>query len=299
MKYDIVIAGGRGDPSILSLIAASRTMGLSVRFIVHDAEHEPDFRWEPLSGKMDVDGEELSANGLFIRFDVFNQALAAPTDSATDARDRALAWYTAVSSWGLVAGVRTFNAGLTQAAALKPLALIFAARRGLAIPKTVISNRRQDTKSQDGPLIVKPVGGGAYTVLAADLEGSTEWRDDLAPAPALIQEKLSYPEYRVYLVGERMLAFETYATNLDFRLDRDARTRLMGPDELDLGLTERLRGLARDMSLDFCAFDLKTRPATREVCFLEVNSSPMFSAFDVQADGELNRAILDHLSKRT
>ena len=299
MKYDIVIAGGGADPNILSLIAASRAAGISVRSIVHDTDQEPDFCWDPLGGTLYVDGEKLCANGLFIRFDVFNQSLAAPNDFASGARDRALAWYTAVSSWALVTGVRTFNADLKQTAALKPLALVFAARHGLAIPITVISNRREDTTAEDAPLIVKPVGGGAYTVLAADLQESTEWRDDLAPAPALIQEKLSYPEYRIYLVGERMLAFETYATNLDFRLDRAARTRLIAPDELDPELAERLRGLARDMSLDFCAFDLKTRPTTREICFLEVNSSPMFSAFDVQADGQLNRAILDHLSKRT
>ena len=49
--------------------------------------------------------------------------------------------------------------------------------------------------------------------------------------------------------------------------------------------------------MDFGAADFKTDPETGELCFLEVNTSPMFAAFDQVAGGKLAEAILETLSR--
>lgn len=296
MVYDIVVAGSACDPNIMSLLDGARRKGLSALGIVHDSVEEPNFRWDADRNDLMVDGAPVNSTGIFIRFDVFTPPAEETPESGAGSRDRAMAWYTALSAWAFVAGVRCFNAGLTQAASLKPVALAVASQHGLSVPDTLVSNRRDDIASGD-PLIVKPVGGGAYTVHANDVRDDTDWRDGLAAAPAFIQEELSYPEYRVYVIGDQVLSYETYASNLDFRLDRTPQTRFMTPGELDRSIVSRLRAVAQAMHLDFCAFDLKTRKSTGELCFLEVNSSPMFTAFDALAGGALSATILDHLTK--
>ena len=50
------------------------------------------------------------------------------------------------------------------------------------------------------------------------------------------------------------------------------------------------------LNLDFGAADFKTSPDTGRYLFLEVNSSPMFAAFDAVSDGAVSKAILDWMS---
>jgi hypothetical protein len=50
------------------------------------------------------------------------------------------------------------------------------------------------------------------------------------------------------------------------------------------------------LRLDFGAADFKTCPKTGRFLFLEVNSSPMFAAFDAASDGAVSRAIAESLS---
>ena len=49
--------------------------------------------------------------------------------------------------------------------------------------------------------------------------------------------------------------------------------------------------------LDEAAADFMRDDATGEWCFLEVNSQPMFAAFDDVCDGRLCDAMIDHLLK--
>lgn len=297
MKVDLVVAGGARDPNVQSLMLRADALGLSALAIAFDPEQEPSLRWDPQTAELEIDGAAIAAKGAFIRFDVFTPPAEATPDSAEGSRDRATAWYTAVLGWAMVSGVRLFNRNHSQAAALKPLALHLAAEAGLDVPQTLISNRQDDVARDGGEgKIVKPVGGGAYTCHAKDLLDGTQWQDGKAPAPAFVQEALVYPEYRVYVVGDQILAFETYSDQLDFRRDQKPQTRFLSEGDLDAGLTERLKRMAHGIGLDFCAFDLKTRADTGALCFLEVNSSPMFTAFDALASGALSEAMVKVLT---
>jgi hypothetical protein len=52
------------------------------------------------------------------------------------------------------------------------------------------------------------------------------------------------------------------------------------------------------LGLDFGAADFKRCPETGDYRFLEVNSAPMFSAFDRVVSGALSGAIVDWLMVR-
>lgn len=83
-----------------------------------------------------------------------------------------------------------------------------------------------------------------------------------------MQEKLVYPECR-YLIGKEPLVFETHASTLDFRADQDRHTI-----RRDVSVRSTESG-SRAWSRLF-AYDLKTRKELGELCYLEVNSGPMF-----------------------
>jgi hypothetical protein len=50
------------------------------------------------------------------------------------------------------------------------------------------------------------------------------------------------------------------------------------------------------MGLDFAAADFKTCPETGRLLFLEINTGPMFAAFDQASDRAVSRALADLLS---
>ena len=52
-------------------------------------------------------------------------------------------------------------------------------------------------------------------------------------------------------------------------------------------MAEPMLGLCAELGLDFAAADLKLDESTGLWYFLEVNSNPMFAAFDQAGDGNL------------
>ena len=101
------------------------------------------------------------------------------------------------------------------------------------------------------------------------------------------------PEIRVFRVGERFLAFRVDADALDYRtVGGSAKITEVDPPAEVL---DGLRALTDRIGLTWTAADFKTREATGELVFLEVNSNPMFAAFDNASEGRLVDAMLDWL----
>ncbi|AXS42294.1 hypothetical protein [Breoghania sp. L-A4] len=188
---------------------------------------------------------------------------------------------------------------MSAACGHKSLILTAARAYGLAIPKTRVTNEREtlSTAMAEGPAIVKPVAGGAYTLDATAADAQTDWHDGRAPVPAFVQEKLRYPELRVFFVGSAPHVFEIVSDDLDYRAGRNHSIVYRGASALDGLLAKKLAALAADLGLDFCAFDLKTAD-DGDLRFMEVNSGPMFAAFDEVARGALCAAMIDWLMAR-
>jgi hypothetical protein len=79
---------------------------------------------------------------------------------------------------------------------------------------------------------------------------------------------------------------------LDYRATQNCRVESI---DVPVELTNGLRKLLEQLGLDFAAADFKSCAETGRLLFLEVNTGPMFAAFDRAGDGELCDAMIQVL----
>jgi hypothetical protein len=161
--------------------------------------------------------------------------------------------------------------------------LLLARSLGLQVPVTRLSN--VDLAEGGEAYIQKPAAGGELTRLLSEGTG------EQAGAPRFIQPRLRRPETRIFRVGGQALAFEIESAALDYRGATDVTIRHVRAEP---SVTTPLFALCDALGLDFAAADFMRGPEGEPV-FLEVNTQPMFAAFDRTVDGALCDAILDHL----
>ncbi|MGA9583150.1 MAG: hypothetical protein WBR13_14410 [Allosphingosinicella sp.] len=288
---DLLIAGGSADPNLGPLLQAAERAGRSVLRIVHGAEEEPAFSWDLESNRLVLDGREVAAGAAFLRYDVFTP----PAEAR--GLDRNAAWYAAAMGWAMCSpGLRLLNRAMSTGANQKPYMLRLARECGLATAPTLVSNVEADLRAFAGGAVAKPVAGGGYVRPLKAALTDAGWREGRSPMPAIVQERLAYPEYRVYLADGRFHLFEIHSHLLDYRTAAPGSLVYLG-DELPWpGIAEALGKLVAAVGIDFCACDLKTRPGDPAPLFLELNSGPMFAAYDLAAGGRLADAIVAQLT---
>ena len=286
----ILIAGGEHDPNLTQLVGACKATDTPFVECRHGRGNSPAFEWNLSTGELLINGQPCQPNGAFIRHDVFEGL----NDERTEVATRALAWHQAVNGWLLAnPRVKVFNSHHTPVALSKPATLIAAKAAGLRIPKTIITDREATIvqAGSDG-LVTKPVAGGDYCYLVSDVLERTEFRAQVSSSPAFLQSRLVAPEIRIYVIGSYDFAFEMKSDSLDYRVNQDA-------DVIPLStvpkVVHELRTLMSELQMDYGAADFKTDAVTGELVFLELNSSPMFARFDMEANGEVAKAIVAHL----
>ncbi len=290
----ILIAGGDADFNIESLLHRARERGVPVRPLLVGKDHHPSVLWDVEGDVLLVDGEEVRVSGAFLRYDVFTH-MADPRPAVSF---RAQAWYATISGWVMASdGVRFLNRD-QERQMNKPYYLYLARRAGLEIPVTMVTNdmERLDALAAERRLIAKPVPGGGYTKPVEELLESVPRRDGRAAAPAIVQERLEQPEVRVYGIGGRYLPFAVRSAALDYRNADDTRVEPLPLDAIDPALVAGLGRLMDTLGMTYGAADFKTDPATGRLKFLEINSSPMFGAFDAASGFAVSDAILDFLT---
>ncbi|HEX6202404.1 MAG TPA: hypothetical protein VF100_05315 [Thermoanaerobaculia bacterium] len=300
MEGGVLVAGGDRDPNLPALAAALARRGAPHRLLLVGADHHPALSWvlaegDPGDDRLEVDGETLAPAAVFLRHDVFTHL----ADRRPASAHRAQAWYSALSGW-LEAHpeVRCLNRrrGL-RSPPPKPYQLALARRVGLPVPATLVGNVVERIASfRPGGAVVKPVAGGAHCRPLDEVLAETPARDGVAPAPAIVQAALVPPERRVFVIGDRLLGFDVASTALDYR--SDPSTRVAPWPDLPAPLAAGLRRLARALDLEFAAADFKTCPETGRLRFLEINTGPMFAAFDRAADGAVADAIAELIVER-
>lgn len=287
----LVVAGGDADPNVVLLARRA-----ALRRIPHVALCAGTASWPKLTWALDedrlwLDGVEVRPAALFLRYDVF----AHLHDQRPESRSRALRWYHALLCWALAhEDVAFLNRRYGTRHAGKLWVLHLARRYGLAVPPSVVTSDPQAVEGLDPAMwIAKPVNGGEYTRILADARNDPAWRRQSAAEPTIIQQRLVGPDLRIYRVGGLWLAFALRSEAIDYRSSTDVTIDLV-PAPKDL--TAPLARLMDALGLDFGAADFKACPATGDPLFLEVNSAPMFAAFDAAAAGALADAILDWLA---
>lgn len=286
----LLIVGGDADPNINALLAAANRNGVPYQKLLVGKTSHPSLTWDLGTGQLWLEGEPLQCTAAFVRHDVFTGL----QDGQPSSHYRALAWHTAVTGWlASHPEVFIFNRRNLNQVTNKPQVLTLAHDFGLAIPETLITNDSNQL-AQYQQKVVKPINGGGYCESLREVLERTTLKDGRAAAPAIIQQRLVPPEIRIYAVGNQYFAFKVISSELDYRATQNCRVELV-EDELSTRITDSLGKLLNKLGLDFAAADFKTCPTTGRLLFLEVNTGPMFAAFDRASDGKLCNAMLEYL----
>jgi hypothetical protein len=289
----ILVIGGDADFNLGSLTARLEERGCPHRAVSVGATGNPSVVWDLQGDLLTVDGEEVRAAGAFVRHDVFTHL----ADRRPATAQRASAWHATLAGWLWAhPAVRLLNRR-ASAPSNKPYHLVEARRAGLEIPRTLVTNDRARLEEEAAarPMVAKPVPGGGYCHPLADVLAAAPGRDGRTASPAIVQNRLEPPEVRVYAVGGRFIPFSVQSELLDYRASRDTRVEPLPLSAVPAALVAGLGRLMDTLGMDYGAADFKTDPDTGRLVFLELNSSPMFAAFDAAAGGVVSDAIIDFL----
>jgi hypothetical protein len=287
----LLVAGGQLDPNIGCLLNRILRRGIAFWDILVGPERVPNLSISLLDGTIRIDGELLEPAGCFVRHDVF---LEQSSPGWVTGR-AALAWYCAIRGWCLAReGVRCFNRQTASQESSKIGNLVAAREVGLKIAETLVTNEFESVLG-DGRrgLIQKPVAGGEFTTTLDELLEAPP--SGVARHPRFLQARLRRPELRVYRVGSALFGFEIDADDIDYRTRQSARIKATGVPAV---IADRLVALCDRLGLDFAAADFMLDDMA-DLVFLEINTQPMFAAFDELIDGRLCDAIIDHLIPRS
>ena len=291
LQSSLLIVGGDTDPNITALLSAAERSCVPCQKLLVGKSSHPSLTWHLESGELRLEGERLDCSAAFVRHDVFT----ALQDGQASSYYRASAWYTAVTGWlATHPEIVIFNRGNLNHVTNKPLVLKLARDCGLDVPETLITND-VERLAHDEEKVVKPINGGGYCEPLAKVLERTTLKDGRAAAPAIIQRRLVPPEIRIYAVGDQYFGFNVISSELDYRSTQNCRVEFI-EDELSRELTEAFGKLLVKLGLDFAAADFKTCPATGRLLFLEVNTGPMFAAFNHASNGRLCNAMLEYLT---
>jgi len=289
----LLIAGGEKDTQLQRMIRRAKARGITLTTLLHSPEDDLPLVWDLETGTLRVGTAEIRASSAFIRQDVFRYLATRKAADQTDARN----WKVLFDGWVWSnEDIRIFNRDFMMRDAVnKPLALIWARDCGLPIPRTSIHASKDEAHAslKSAPVVYKPVAGGD---MCRELDAGALGRvhKPHLPRPYIFQERLVAPDLRIFRVGERFYAFEIEADALDYRTVGGAAkvTRVTVP----LHLLGPLRKLTNKLGLTYAAADFKASAESDALIFLEVNSNPMFEAFDHASDGALVDGMLDWLT---
>jgi ATP-GRASP peptide maturase of grasp-with-spasm system len=190
-------------------------------------------------------------------------------------------------------------------------ALRIAARAGLPVPTTLVTNDRRALRAfvaRHGRVVVKALGGAdiflcrdvAYPMYTAEL---TPEDVDGAPEhffPTLVQERLEKAyEVRTFVLDGACHSMAIFSqadaqTRTDFRRYNYRRPNRTVPYRLPGDVERGVRALMRDLSLSTGSLDFVRTPGGRHV-FLEVNPAGQFGMVSQPCNYRLEKKVAEYL----
>lgn len=289
----IIVAGGADDPNVLAVAKRLESSGVPhVPLLVGEGSN-PSFYWDYEADCLYINRQQLRPTALFIRYDVFSTL----KDPDPEKGYRAQIWYTSLMGWALShPAVHLLNRESAQWMTNKPQILHVAREVGFIVPRAIVSNDLLLIRNavSDQPAIVKPVVDGGYCEDYMEVLEKAPVKDEVTSGPAFVQACLKSPEVRIYAIAGEFYAFRILSDVLDYRTTNKVEINSI---EAPQDLCKKLTLLMDRLAMNFGAADFKTCPETGELLFLEINSSPMFSAFDKIAGGAVVDSLVSFLTK--
>jgi glutathione synthase/RimK-type ligase-like ATP-grasp enzyme len=303
-RNPIVIIAPDNEWHAVSVLDRLRAMGADAMIL--DTGRFPDQMRISLGERLDdveIDGQRIAPSAVYIRDLALNPQ--GPTSGLADgmAADwrRTLAALHERSDFVMsllhrweAAGVPVYNPLSAFPRITKPFQIALLAAAGLPVPPTSWTNDPERVRrfAAAGPLIYKPVAGGAATRKLGDDDLGDERLARLRAAPVCFQELLPGTDLRIYVVdGEVVASIAITADAIDFRGNELALDQFPIDDQLR-DICVRATAV---LGLRFTGMDVKL-DTHGEPRILELNPSPMFVGFDQRSGtdvlGALCRALM-------
>jgi hypothetical protein len=290
----ILVAGGQLDPNIGRFLKRLIELDVPFKELIVGPDCNPSIAFELGDTALNIDGERVHPTSAFIRHDVF---------WSQQCRDKgylpsvALNWYYAIRGWMLSnEKIRCFNRFSSSSENNKIFNLCHARKCGLQIGETLVATLSSSDIDRylEIEAIVKPVAGGSLTTELRSSLSLSKPQTGHAPSvdyPRFVQKKLDRPEVRVFGVGDQVFAFSITSVDLDYRERHQAKIEMIVPPE---EVVPGLKKLAGILDLTFYAADFM-RDDAKNLVFLEINTQPMFVAFDNISGGRIADAAISFL----
>lgn len=289
MNAVVAVVGSPLDPHVSSVADAVEGAGVEVAVI--DALAFPDRVRITLGERLDdiaVDGRSVGGVAAVYVRDVYANPLSYGVDASAEMeqdwhrtlvayREKAHMLLGLLSRWSQL-GIPVYNPRAGEWLHAKPVQLAALKRAGLPVPETVWTNDPEVVQrfAAGRRVIYKPVAGGAATRELGPDDLTRDRLRKLAGAPVTFQELLEGDNYRIYCIdGACVAAFRIVSPAIDFRQNEETLEQWDPPPEV----VESCVNATQILGLRWGGIDLRAR-SDGSLCFLEVNSSPMFLGFD-------------------
>ncbi|MCC6316571.1 MAG: hypothetical protein IT361_02680 [Gemmatimonadaceae bacterium] len=187
----------------------------------------------------------------------------------------------------------TINSPSAAAIALsKASQLMWFSRRGIAVPRTLLTNdahAARDFLGEVGSVVVKPVSG-RRSIVRALAESDVSRLHLLANCPVILQELLGGSSCRVHVVRQYAESIEIRSNALDYReVPGGADYRLC---DIPRPLRDSVIEAASELGLWLSGWDLKWHVQQHRWLALEVNRMPAIEYYEHRTDASrVSRAL--------
>jgi hypothetical protein len=306
----IVIAGIPSETTLASV--ADALVRLGAPLLVVNQRHVRDLRLqirlgeEGLGGRLSGPGYELDLDevtGIYLRL-MDDRRLPEIEDEPPDshARAAARAFHEHFGQWADVSPAIVVNRHIAMGSNFsKPYQSQLIRECGFDVPETLVTNDPdlvRDFHAEHGTLIYKSISGERSIVARLDADDA-ERLERIRWCPVQFQAFVGGPNVRVHTVGQEVFAtrIDTDAVDYRYAFRQVGEPPRFTAVELDDEIAERCVRLAGGLGLEVAGLDLKLPPDGRVVC-LEVNPSPVFSYYEVNAGQPIADAVARLLAGR-
>jgi len=227
-------------------------------------DQNQDIHWDITTDTLTVDGYEIYFNASFGRANVFGE-----TNWTMYANAYLMSNYVRSHP-----NIKQYNPKYEEETPYKLKNLVLAKEYGLNIPDTEAG---KETERPD--TIMKPITGGAHAVHGAR-----------AQYPVILQQRINGLNKRLFVIGRDIFVFGLASKYLDYRDDPNPSLFV---SEIDRVIVQQVRKLMGKINLTFCAADFIDDG--NKTWFLEINSNPMFAAFNDVVAGDIAESLRDNL----